>query len=288
MKRHKTHLDGIGRVLLAGCLIALLGACAVNPPPLDWQMNARSAAERAVEAYLSGNNRVESLEFERMRRETARTGDATLMARAELLRCATRVASLVFEPCDRFEALRPDAALPERAYADYLGGRVTAQSIALLPAQHQAPASRLLPGRAGSDGDVAVLVGHRRPAGATGGGRCVAAGRAGASGRHGGGGGHGVGPGLEPTAAGLAAGAGTACGTGRGRRRSAAPAPAHGTGAVGRGAGRHQAVTDEGSEAPQQAQGKRQADHAEQRGQRDQTGHVGAVVAHSRGQYVGA
>lgn len=163
MKRQKTFFGGVGKVLLAGSLLAALGACTVNPPPLDWQMNAQSAAERAVAAYLSGNNRVESLEFERMRRETARTGDATLMARAELLRCATRVASLVFEPCDRFEALRPDASLPERAYADYLGGRVTAQSIALLPPQHQAPASRLLPGRAVSDGDMAVLVGIADP-----------------------------------------------------------------------------------------------------------------------------
>lgn len=163
MKRQKTFLEVICGMLLVGSLIALLSACAVNPPPLDWQMNAQAAAERAVAADLAGNSRVGSLEFERMRRETARTGDATLMARAELLRCATRVASLVFEPCDRFEALRPDAALPERAYADYLGGRVTAQSIALLPAQHQAPASRLLPGKAVSDGDVAVLVGIADP-----------------------------------------------------------------------------------------------------------------------------
>ncbi len=145
------------RAALIAVGLALLGACASQPPPLDWQMNAQAASERAVAADLAGNSRVGSLEFERLRRETARTGDATLMARAELLRCATRVASLVFEPCAGFEALRPDAAPAERAYADYLAGRVTAQSIALLPAQHQAPAGRLLPGGAVSAGDVAVL-----------------------------------------------------------------------------------------------------------------------------------
>jgi hypothetical protein len=120
MKRPDTgNLPG-ARDTDRGRLWLLLGACASQPPPLDWQMNAQAASERAVAAYLAGNTRVEALEFERMRRETARTGDATLMARAELLRCATRVASLVFEPCAGFEALRPDAAPAERAYADYL------------------------------------------------------------------------------------------------------------------------------------------------------------------------
>lgn len=147
------------RAAMVAAGLAMLGACASKPPPLDWQMNAQAAAERAVAAYLAGNSRVESLEFERLRRETARTGDATLMARAELLRCATRVASLVFEPCAGFEVLRPDASAAERAYADYLTGRVTAQSVALLPAQHQAPASRLLQGATVASGDAALLAG---------------------------------------------------------------------------------------------------------------------------------
>lgn len=157
MKRPMNGSHRVCGMLLAIGLALLLGACASRPPPLDWQMNAQAAAERAVAAYLAGNTRVEALEFERVRRETARTGDATLMARAELLRCATRVASLVFEPCERFEALRADASAAERAYADYLAGRVTAQGIALLPAQQQAPASRLLPGGTVAAADAAVL-----------------------------------------------------------------------------------------------------------------------------------
>ena len=40
--------------------------------------------------------------------------------RAELLRCAVQVASLVFEPCPGFEPLRQDAPAAERAYAAYL------------------------------------------------------------------------------------------------------------------------------------------------------------------------
>jgi len=46
------------------------------------------------------------------------------VARAELVRCAARVASLVLEPCSGFEALRDGAGREELAYADYLEGRV--------------------------------------------------------------------------------------------------------------------------------------------------------------------
>jgi hypothetical protein len=116
--------------------VALLTACSSTPPP-DWQMNARGSLERSLDAYLSGNNRVAASEFDRARAELARTGRPDLLARAELMRCASRVASLVLEPCTGFEALRTDAAPPERAYADYLAGRLQPQDAALLPPQHR-------------------------------------------------------------------------------------------------------------------------------------------------------
>ena len=146
-----------GAAALVAGLLAGLAACAGAPPPPDWQMAALGASERAVAAYLAGNTRVEALEFERLRRETARTGDATQVARAALLRCATRVASLVLEDCAAFEALRQDAAAPERAYADYLAGRPQAQDLALLPPQHQVAAARLLQGTAVTAADAATL-----------------------------------------------------------------------------------------------------------------------------------
>jgi hypothetical protein len=120
-------------------------------------MNALGASERAVAAYLGGNPRVEALEFERLRRETARTGEATQVARAELLRCATRVASLVLEACAAFEPLRQDAAGPERAYANYLAGQLQAPDLPWLPPQHQAAAARLLQGTAVTASDVVTL-----------------------------------------------------------------------------------------------------------------------------------
>jgi len=117
----------------ASTMLCLLASCASHPPPPDWQLNAKVASERSVAAYLSGNGRVEAQETERARSEIARTGRADLLARVELTRCAAQAASLVFEPCAAFDALRADAAAPERAYADYLGARLQPQDIALLP-----------------------------------------------------------------------------------------------------------------------------------------------------------
>jgi hypothetical protein len=119
-------------------LALVLAGCANAPPTPDWQMNAKAAMERAQDAYLSGNSRVEAVEFARARTEVARTGRADLLARIELARCASRVASLVLEPCSGFDALEPDAAAPERAYAAYLAGRAVAQDAAALPEQHRA------------------------------------------------------------------------------------------------------------------------------------------------------
>lgn len=124
----------------AAALLVLLGACASGPPPPAWQLGAKGAVERAVAAYLEGNARVERVEADRARREIGRSGRVDQLARAELTLCAARVASLEFEPCAAFEALRADAPAAERAYAEYLLGRATPQDIALLPSAQRAAA----------------------------------------------------------------------------------------------------------------------------------------------------
>lgn len=128
---------------LAASLIGvlLLGACVSGPKPLDWQLEAKGSMERSVAAYMEGNSRIERVEFERARSQLSRTGRVDLLANAELLHCASRVASLVFESCAGFEALRLDAPEPQRAYADYLRGQLPQQSIALLPASQRAVAA---------------------------------------------------------------------------------------------------------------------------------------------------
>lgn len=126
------------RLKIVATLVAMaLSACASGPKPADWQLSSKSALERAQAAYLEGNNRVEIAEMVKAKNEIASTGRIDLMARAELLACASRVASLVFETCAGFEKLRQDAPPAEVAYANYLAGKLQPKDIALLPKNQQ-------------------------------------------------------------------------------------------------------------------------------------------------------
>ncbi len=123
-------------------MTAVLAACAGGPQPPDWQLEAKGSMDRSVAAYMEGNSRVEMAELERARTQLTRSGRTDLLATAELLHCATRVASLVLdEPCAGFDKLRPDATEAQRAYADYLKGQMQPQGIALLPESQRAAAA---------------------------------------------------------------------------------------------------------------------------------------------------
>jgi hypothetical protein len=137
------------KTLLLLASAALVAACASGPVPPAWQADAKGSMERATTAYLEGATKASDAEMARARHALASTGRAELLARAELMRCAARVASLVFEPCERFEALRADATAAERAYADHLAARVLANDdIARLPVAQQAAAAALAGGEA--------------------------------------------------------------------------------------------------------------------------------------------
>jgi len=135
-------------MLVASAVLFGLAACGSKPKAPEWRMNAHGALERYVEAFMAADTRVEAAEFVRAREALTRTGDAGLVARAELTRCALRVASLSFEPCVGFDALRPDAPAPERAYGDYLTGQALPRDIGLLPPAHRAVAAPSADGNA--------------------------------------------------------------------------------------------------------------------------------------------
>lgn len=108
---------------LAAAAALCLAACAGGPPPADWQLGASSALRAFEEHYLKGDTKLADIEFARAKDELRSTGRGDLLARAELVRCAARTASLEFDDCPGFEALRADASAEERAYAEYLAGR---------------------------------------------------------------------------------------------------------------------------------------------------------------------
>ena len=126
---------------LSALALAALAACSSGPPVPDWKMNAQSSVERYEAAYLNGSVLVEQTEFQRARDQVGSTGKIDLIARVELLRCATRVASLAFEACAGFDALRAYATPADRAYAHYLAGNIQPADIALLPEAQRAVAA---------------------------------------------------------------------------------------------------------------------------------------------------
>jgi hypothetical protein len=125
------------RSLLLIALAALLAGCGSKPRQPDWLVNADGAQDRFERAYLSGRDKVAAVEFQRFRDEVASTAQAALVARVELTRCAVRVASLDFSPCEAFEPLREDAGAAERAYADFLAGKLAPDQVKDLPKDYQ-------------------------------------------------------------------------------------------------------------------------------------------------------
>lgn len=110
------------RARLLSALLFLSG-CASGPPPADWQLESYAAANAFQRNYLAGTGKAADVEFARLKKEFSATGRLDLEARAELLRCALRAASLEFDDCPGFEKLRAYAGAEEVAYADFLSGR---------------------------------------------------------------------------------------------------------------------------------------------------------------------
>lgn len=131
----------MSRILLFA-LVLLLASCGTKPRQPDWLVNADGEQDRFERAYLQGDDKAAGTEFTLFRRHVASTAQPSLVARAELTRCAVHMASLEFTPCNGFEPLRRDAGDAERAYADFLAGvPVDAARAKLLPEDYRAIAS---------------------------------------------------------------------------------------------------------------------------------------------------
>lgn len=133
-RRHRSRARTVGALLAAALVLA---ACAGGPPAPDWALLASGSLRSFEAATLRGDTRIAELEFERARAQIARTGRPDLVARAEIARCALRVASLQFDDCPDYQALAHDADPETRAYAAYILGRWDAVEPSLLPPQHR-------------------------------------------------------------------------------------------------------------------------------------------------------
>ncbi len=122
-------------------VVLLLAGCAGGRSAPDWQANAHVALAAHVSAWFAGRDRVAAQELDTARREVARTGDATQLARVELTACAARLASLETGECPAFTPLSQDADAGAHVYAAYLAGRWQGLDAQQLPAAQQAVVS---------------------------------------------------------------------------------------------------------------------------------------------------
>jgi hypothetical protein len=118
-------------------VVLLLSGCTSRTLAPEWQSQAHAALTLYTGAYLSGNSRVADLEFDRARAQIARTGRLDLMARIELLRCATQVASLELTACAAYQALAGDAPPEDQAYASFITGNWASLDAKRLPQPYQ-------------------------------------------------------------------------------------------------------------------------------------------------------
>lgn len=125
------------RIAILATLIALTCAgCSVAPTPA-WQADAHDALESFTETYLKGDTRTATRYFADSRAAVAGTGRPDLVARMELIRCGVGTAALDFHACAGYEAIQADATEADRAYADFLGGKLEQKPGARLPPQYE-------------------------------------------------------------------------------------------------------------------------------------------------------
>lgn len=124
-------------ITLAGLLI--LTACGSGgPPPPDWKTDAADLIERYQKHALEGENRLAERYFQQAVAATGGAGRVAETARLWLVRCATRRAMLIDDPCAEYaELARIDPDVADQAYYLFLTLRWEAIDIDLLPKQHR-------------------------------------------------------------------------------------------------------------------------------------------------------
>lgn len=125
--------------LLALLGLILLTACGSGgPPPPDWKTDSADFIERYQKHALLGENVLAEHYFQRAIAATGGAGRVNDTAHLWLVRCATRRAMLIDDPCAEYAELariEPNAA--NEAYFQFLTLHWDAVDSALLPKQHQ-------------------------------------------------------------------------------------------------------------------------------------------------------
>jgi hypothetical protein len=126
------------RKILLLSLALMLAACGGKPPVPDWKTDSVSLIDRYKKAELKGENMLAERYFEQALAAVGSTSKLEESATLHLIRCATRQASLSFEPCTGYlEFARFGAKAEDEAYYHFLAGQWDKLGSKKLPAQYR-------------------------------------------------------------------------------------------------------------------------------------------------------
>lgn len=126
------------RYVLLVSLSLLLAACGGGPKTPDWKLDSISLIERYKKAELKGQNKLAESYFEQALAAAGSAARLEEAARLHLTRCATRQASLAFEPCSGFlEFARLGATAEDEAYHRFISAQWDGMDAGKLPAQYR-------------------------------------------------------------------------------------------------------------------------------------------------------
>lgn len=125
-------------LLLIPLAVLLFAACGGGPPVPDWKKDSVSLIEKYRKAELKGENKLAERYFEQALDAAGGAGKLEETARLHLIRCATRQASLGFEPCNGYLALTKfGVSLEDEAYHRFISGQWDKLDSGKLPAQYR-------------------------------------------------------------------------------------------------------------------------------------------------------
>lgn len=126
------------RNVLIISLAMLLAACGGKPPAPDWKKDSISLMERYKKAELKGENKLADRYFEQALAAAGSAAKLEESARLHLVRCATRQASLGFEPCTGYlELTKFGVGAENEAYHRFITGQWDKLDGGKLPEQYR-------------------------------------------------------------------------------------------------------------------------------------------------------
>jgi len=127
------------KLLLIFASLILFTACGSGgPPPPDWKTDSADLITRYQKHALLGEKTVAERYFQQAIAATGGAGRVADTARLWLVRCTTRRAMLVDDPCTEYaELAKIEQRASDHAYYQFVTLHWDGMNTALLPAQHQ-------------------------------------------------------------------------------------------------------------------------------------------------------